>query len=206
MRNYVIAAGSALLIALLVVCSGLFTSISERRQTEANLQSQYEPIVKKEDAKGVETASKPLQVNSAKAVGRQETKLGKAVRKVGTGTKTATVVAVETIGIVDASPPDPASKSILAFNDEWINASIDLQKEHPTLDYRVRNELEIFQVSRSNGIFKPTTLEVMVRNLNPHSTVTDLQSFSVEVPRRRTGVWLGLGFIAGAATTVYLLN
>lgn len=206
MRKYLIAAGVALLCLLLVVCTGVF-SPDGRTQAETNVLAQYGPIVKEKDAQGVETAVRLAQGNPVKAVAKQNSKLGKAVKKEGKKTKSATIVELETAGHLAAVPPDPAAdSSVLAFNDEWIQAKVNLRSENPTLDYRVRNELEIFQVSKSNGVFKPNSLEVKVRNLNPHSTVTDLQSFAVQLPKKRTGLWLSLGFAAGATTAFYLLN
>ncbi|MFC6999593.1 hypothetical protein [Rufibacter roseus] len=211
MKNYFLIAAGVLLFTFAFVLGGLVHSPRSSSQAETNIVAQYGPIKWDANAQGQETATRAAQETTVKVVAKQDSKLGEAVKREGKRTRSATYLAMETAGTVKPTPPDlePGDSTPVtsyAFNDEWIQAQLNLAGNTPTLDYRVRNELEIFQVNTRTGFFTPDRLEVKIKNLNPNSTVLDVQSFAVEVPRKRTGLWLGLGFAAGATTAAYLLN
>jgi len=95
------------------------------------------------------------------------------------------------------------------WDEQWSMGYITANKDSISRKIRVKNEFDITVGWANKGLFKKKEFEVSVLNKNPNTVTTELQTFKVEVPKKRFsfGVQAGYGLLidkSGLSTGVYL--
>lgn len=83
------------------------------------------------------------------------------------------------------------------YEDEWLKLKIKMSSETLDVLYEVNNEYVMKNEYISNGIFKPKDLSVVIKNLNPNTTTTDLQNYVIKGKKQNKGIILAAGFVGG---------
>lgn len=105
------------------------------------------------------------------------------------------------------TPLYPTYESV--WDEQWSMGYIIANKDSISRKIRVKNEFDITVGWANKGLFKKKEFEVSVLNKNPNTVTTELQTFKVEVPKKRfsLGVQAGYGVLidkSGLSTGVYL--
>lgn len=94
----------------------------------------------------------------------------------------------------------PAYKT--EWSDEWSHGSIKATKDSIFRNVVLYNKFELKNVVHG-GLFKKSTVESSVLNLNPHTETTELRTFQIECKCNK-GAWFGIGTGVGAAAMYFL--
>jgi hypothetical protein len=136
--------------------------------------------------------------------------LQEVVKKAGSKVKSATVASTltnvnisapsktELITTADSTQcPEPVYSA--EINSLWYSGHVFADKDSIRIEnLLVRNEFEVWQRDERAGLFKPLQPVVYFKSLNPHTTVTEIQSYAVKpksqpkVVRVLKGVVIGL--------------
>lgn len=141
----------------------------------------------------------------------KDTTIQKLIKLVNKKTISASVLSNTTSNTINtgttATPRDTIRKDSLIlvypeystlFKNRWENFNIKANKDTIKLDYTVFNEFELkqeFQKQKIKGkLFKQYVAVSEVTNLNPHTTTTELKTFTKQLPKPKR--WKA--FVSGA--------
>ncbi len=222
LENHILRGSKVLLllfVLLVIALSSLVTRCSVERAMEQNQKAAHKvlsaEVQRYKDSTGAEVAKRQaLEVEREEFLSLLADKdfkiyqLQEVVRRAGARVTGATVATVQT----DINANAPAQTNVVYLPDstktvtytgyidtEWVSGYVHAGPDSVRLErLRIRNEFEIWQKEERAGLFKPLQPVVYFRSLNPHSTVTDFQSYAVKpktqpkVVRVLKGIVLGL--------------
>ncbi|WP_266206240.1 DUF6549 family protein [Pontibacter kalidii] len=219
-----IQSGSKLLlllfVLLIIALSSLVTRCSVEKTMEQNQKAVYKvlstEIQRHKDKAGAEVAKRQaLELERREFLSMLADKdsnihrLQEVVRKAGAKVSSATVATVQT-DITASAPAQlvvlylPDSTKTVTYtghiNTDWVSGRVQAGPDSVRLEQlRIRNEFEIWQQEERAGLFKPLQPVVYFRSLNPHSTVTDFQSYVVKPKAQPKVVRILKGIVLGLA-------
>lgn len=222
---------AGILALLLLLVAGLMLHIIDiKGQLAASLSTNTAlstDMVKYRDKSGAEITEKALILSNYKALkaihASDSSEIGRLQKLVKKSTISATIIRNQTTGTAagttsvtfvnntdslrNVTGPCDTIYPIYNYADstKWADISVRATKDSTQVKYRFRNEYEITQENKKEGIwpFRRKTPVVMVRNLNPYTETTQISSYAVATPKNGaktatlTGVAALIGIIAG---------
>lgn len=98
----------------------------------------------------------------------------------------------------------PVYKTV--WKDDWDSGHIIATHVNVSHNVWSRNEFDIKDSLISNGLFKPKTHVIAIKNKNPHTYTTKLKSFEVTEKSKNVLVWGIGGVVVGILVKVFLLK
>lgn len=94
------------------------------------------------------------------------------------------------------------------YYTRWEHMQVLAGKDSVRVNYQVYNEFEIVQENRKEGPWyhRSTIPYIMVKNNNPRTATTALNSFAITTPKPKRGRWLIIGLAAGFIGGTYLVK
>jgi hypothetical protein len=129
--------------------------------------------------------SQDKQIEALKRIVKDSKSFGVAIE---------TITKIDTFGITDTVYLEgefPRYK--YGFKDDWLTLNIDAGKDSTWFEFINRNELSIHDTWDKKA--KRTIVEV--KQMNPYTSTSNMQSYVVTPPKKRTGLKIGIGVMVG---------
>lgn len=203
-----------LVLAFLLIkgCGYYKDSQYKLKEVAAMYDAVNDSIHRYKTKQGQDSVEKKLLYGSLEALNALSLEKGSEIEKlrklVNKNTISASTVRTETHGVM-TSKTEAVRDTICdstcyptyytSYNNKWENVTVLASKDSVKVDYTVFNDFSMTQEMRKEGKwYNPKYVPyVTIKNNNPHTTTTNLQSFAVEPPKQKKGLWLIYGTIAG---------
>ena len=97
-------------------------------------------------------------------------------------TKVDTVFVPEVTFDVDSIYPTYKKEFWLA---NWVNTNIVANKDSISFELKIRNEYSVIVGTESQGLLKKKRPFALVKNFNPYSTLEEVRSYQVKIPKKK---------------------